>query len=491
MSGSGKMLYRKLVNLVVPDRVQFVSGESVHAYNVIPEQVLVAAFVRWPSGKPCLPVNMYLLDNSINFTGDSVVTTASKLSALVRYCSSGRADGRSCSFADLNDDDIFHIVKKLKTVIAGVPVNKTPNNNTVRAILQACFKFLFWYQDNLHFSFAKLIGEHATAPAIRVTKKTNTHNGRTYWDHRYLPIRESTDPKMPISTKMIEDIEEVVDDLYVSNTYSEPAVRRFGGDVVYFEKHRRYLTARRDFMLLLMRKTGLRPGEMILMSLADNLKSIKSSMLVLPTLKRRKLNPPLRNFPISADVVTRVGIYFEERQAWVEFCQHHARGFRESSSMFLGAEIGKAGAGVTKAGLDKDFRKLCSLAGYRDQQTCFSMFRHRFITDLVILHLKELSKGGSELSKQDYRMVLEKVRERTGHKSIRSLWSYINLALDMDGVWIPVEEAAARLDKSEKLKYDLSDLRRSLIQGSAQSLTNTEVVDLVSCRLAEIIRVNR
>lgn len=91
-------------------------------------------------------------------------------------------------------------------------------------------------------------------------------------------------------------------------------------------------------------------------------------------------------------------------------------------------------APVDKAGLAKDFRKLCNLAGYRDQQACFSMFRHRFIT--VLAHLKQWeAEKGRIVGDQDYRSILERVRVKTGHASVDSLWHYIDLAQKMGGVW--------------------------------------------------------
>ena len=84
-------------------------------------------------------------------------------------------------------------------------------------------------------------------------------------------------------------------------------------------------------------------------------------------------------------------------------------------------------------------------------------------------------------------MILEKVREKTGHKSIDSLWHYIDLAYDMEGVWSPVNQAIRRLHATEELKYDLNQLRRQLRKSESSKLASIQVIDWVTDRLSQII----
>ncbi|GAB3531420.1 site-specific integrase [Photobacterium alginatilyticum] len=485
-----QQLYRKLTEVTLPESIQYFRSGNEATYRIEQQYLPVAAFVRWPSGKPCLPVNMYLLYNGYNWTGDSVLTTASKLSELVRYCAHGRATRQPCGFGDLTDNDIGRLIEKLCTdVYMDDPSQRLRNNNTVRAIMQTILSFLVWYQDNLYLKPGRLIGSSGEGAAIGVTRKKNSHNNRYYWHHRYLPQSVSTDPKLPMGTIMIEDIEMVIEDLYEPDAYPEPARRRFGKNESLFDAYRDYITARRDFMLLMMRKTGLRPEEMVQMSLKANRHSIGESqpVLILPTLKRRQLDPPLRRFPITPKIATRVRLYLKAHQKWLQCCEERNPELAESDSLFLSTEPGNLGAAVAKSGLDKDFENLCNRAGYRNHQACFSMFRHRFITDLVLLHLKELNKGKTEVNKHDYRMVLEKVREKTGHKSIDTLWHYIDLAYDMEGVWNPVNQAIRRLQATEELKHDLNQLRRQLRNSDGSQLACSQVIDLVTERLSQII----
>lgn len=485
-----RQLVSKLTDVRMPDSIHYFNGSSEATYRTHYQTLPVAAFVRWPSNKPCMAVNTYLLDQAHRWTGDSVVTEANKLVELVRYCAHGRTDHKACDFGDLNDSDIAGLINKLctDTYIDDVS-QRVRNNNTVRAIMQACFRFLHWYQETLYVKPFPLIGHRSSGAAITVMQKVNPHSNRSYFDHRYLPPTNTQDPKLPISNTMIENIEAVVEELYDAESYPEPASRRFGRDHDLFDAYRVYITARRDFMLMMMERTGLRPGELATMSLKGNLRSTNGQRpyLELPTLKRRRLNPPPRHFYINNDLALRVRIYMRERNVWLKTCQERDPELTDHDAMLLSTEPGKHGHAIANTALEKDFEKLCLRAGDEGAQSCLSMFRHRFITLEVRLHLKELGKGKTELNKQDYRIVLEKVREKTGHKNIDSLWHYIDLAYEMDGVWEPVRRAEEQMLAADQLRHDLRNLHREWRHKNTCNMTSEQVIDLVVGRLEGII----
>lgn len=485
-----RQLVSKLTDVKLPESVQCFGGGPEATYRVHYQKLPVAAFVRWPNNKPCLAINAYLLDQAHRWTGDSVVTEANKLVELVRYCAHGRADQNPCDFGDLSDADVARLILKLCTdVYMDDASERVRNNNTVRAIMQSCFRFLHWFQETLYMKPFPLIGDRRIGAGIVTEVKKNPHSNRTFFDHRYLPPTNTQDPKLPISSRMIEDIEAVIEELHGAESYPEPAVRRFAGDGALFDAYRTYITARRDFMLSMMERTGLRPAELAGMSLKANMASTlgQQPCLVLPTLKRRRLNPPLRNFPINNDFALRVRGYARARREWLEVCQQHNPSLLDDDAMFLSAEPGKYGQAVGNTALEKDFENLCRRAGYAGSHACLSMFRHRFITLEVRLHLKELGKSKTELDKQDYRMVLEKVREKTGHKSIESLWNYIDLAYEMDGAWEPVIQAQEQMQGADQLRYELRQLQREWRHKDASDMTADQVVDLVVGRIGQII----
>lgn len=439
----------------------------------------------WPSGKPCLAINMYLLEKSRSFTGESILTLSSKLSELIRYCASGRPDCKPCGFNELTDSDIARLVTHLSSEVYLDDVNeRLRDNNTVRAILHAVFDFLVWYQENISTGRI-IIGTRSEGASIIIKRALNPNSNRFYLGHRYLPPIESKEPKLPIATSMIEKIEGVIEGLEHRDNYSEPALRRFGCNPDIVAACLRYLAARRGFMIFMMKVTGLRPGELVHMPVEENNISVRADqpVLILPTLKTRRVKSPRRRFPISVKEAMKVRVYLRLRGEWIKFLEAFGVESIDYSSMFVSVEPGRYGKGIGKGALIKDFEQLCNRAGFRDVQACFSMFRHRFITDLVSIHLKAFDDQKGILNKQDYRTLLEKVREKTGHRSVNSLWHYIDLARDMAGVWEPVDKIQDRIASADHVLYKLRNLQREIEKGFPQEMSSDQVVNHINSRL--------
>jgi hypothetical protein len=174
-----KKLYTGISNLSFPGSVQTFGGESrIHMHKINR-----TAYVKWENGKPCIPVNMYLLDNADGWTGDTALTNSSQLSFMVRYCGA-----RKKRFDALTDADVLDFVSELqKERNASNPEKRSRDDNSVRRILMTCFNFLEWYQDNLYQGTLPLIGEGASGAAITCTKKKGPRGRHFFWSHRYLP----------------------------------------------------------------------------------------------------------------------------------------------------------------------------------------------------------------------------------------------------------------------------------------------------------------
>jgi hypothetical protein len=489
-----KKLYHRLQELSVAESViEFRGGDRTRSridYTAFP----VAVQVTWPSGKPCLAVNMYLLEKCYSSTGDTVVATAAKLTELIRYCAGGRVDGRPCGFHELNDSDIAQMVRRLcSDTYIDQPSQRLRNNNTVRTIMRSVFDFLDWYQKTLLLNGRKLIGARSEGAAITVKIQQNSHTRHNYLNHRYLPPAVSTDPKLPIDPSMLEAIDAMIDSLEFRANHPEPALRRFSGDEEYINNCLSYHAARRNFMIFMMRTTGLRPEEMARMSVTANDKSVRAPQpfLILPTMKRRSLNPPLRNFPISPDQSMRVIIYLRARNRWLSYCASRNSTASQTDKIFLSVGSASPGKPVSKSALQKDFEVLCNRAGFSNQQVCFSMFRHRFITDLVHLHLLAFDGQKTVMNKQDYRTLLEKVREKTGHKSIDSLWHYIDLVRGMEGVWDPVNELIRLTQDAEQLRYNLREVHKVGRNGTFENMSLSEILDYIDEPINKFLKASK
>jgi len=156
------------------------------------------------------------------------------------------------------------------------------------------------------------------------------------------------------------------------------------------------------------------------------------------------------------------------RRIWVEACERNSNGERlESGRVFLATSPGRLGRPISSSGLEKDFAELCVEAGLTGEQVCFSMYRHRFITEHVRRLLKEFRIANSALiSNADYRAILERVRAMTGHANFDSLWHYIHLAQKDAEIWGTIELCEKLQSASAHHRARINEISRDLKNGT-------------------------
>jgi hypothetical protein len=456
-----------------------------HNRTLIHTQVIERfPFVRWPSGQPCEPVNAYLLDSAPGVTGDTLKTYAAELSPLVRYCASV-----SVGFEDLDDGHVFAFSQALQTERSpNHPTQRARNNNTVRNLLRRAIAFLQWYQAHLMLpTQTPLIGEIETAPRI-VVRHLHTHRGgrqgTDYYIHRAMPTANSREPKLPLPQLIIEDIERMIETLSDLEAQTARVKRRYAKCPERLTAQLEYVRARRRFMVWIMKRTGLRPAEMVEMPLRDSASILHTQRLIIPTKKRRRRVAPLRSFPITLRDATIVQRYLIAREKHIRQLRERDPKYQDPEALLLGVD----GEAIRKTSLEKDFDRLVKACGHTDVQACLSMFRHRFITYEVMVHLKEFmgSAGKSRqlMTDSDYRSILKRITAKTGHGSPESLWHYIDLAWEEMDVWANVDRHLERLHTADGLHQELLDLRRTL--RASPELPAVEVLDLAE-RLAAIV----
>lgn len=451
---------------VLPRMELAVSGIRHDAGTHITTQIIPSfPFVYWPSNKPCEPVNMYLLDITHGVTGDSLKTYAAQLSHLVRYCGMSNV-----AIERLTDAHLHDLSKQLQEERSHRhPLEPARNRNTVRDILSRAIQFLLWYQDTfiLHLR-TPLIGEQKVSPQIIVKRVKNGRNhgrGRRseyYYTHAAMPTPESREPKRPIARSIIEDIQRAIYRQSVLEERSERFTQRYANDRDLLRAQLEYMRARRTFMIWMMMRTGLRPSELVLMSVEDHEEILKTRTLKIPTKKRRKVTAHIRHFPILLDAATVIYRYLLSRTSYCEAIKRAGIEPNPGIAFFLTLE----GKPIKKTSLEKDFERMVALAGYKDVQACLSMFRHRFITYEVTVHLKEfIDKSGKSrqmMTDIDYESILKRVADKTGHGSVQSLWYYIDLAWEELGVWASTDKAIARIHAFDQLFADGLQLKHEL-----------------------------
>ncbi|WP_075791337.1 site-specific integrase [Massilia putida] len=247
-----------------------------------------------------------------------------------------------------------------------------------------------------------------------------------------------------------------------------------------------YIRSRRHFMIWIMKRTGLRPSEMVDVDLDQHADILQSKRIIIPTRKRRRTTAPVRSFPITLKDAAVFHRYMTARMRYVAVLNRNGLELANPNALFVGVK----GEAIKKSSLEREFSRLVHAAGFHSIRTCLSMFRHRFITYEVIVHLKEFmagsGKGRQMMTKSDNASVLKRIASKTGHGSIASLWNYIDLAWEEIDVWGGVDKAINRLHAADRLHDELLELIRELNVKKAP-LATKKVIQEVSLKLRTIL----
>lgn len=477
-------LYTVYKDVVAPHYIKPPTNNSIA--QVVHRTIPQLPIVRWESGKPCISINAWLHDKAIGSTGSSIVTYASRLSHIVRYCSQQDID-----IEMLTDNTIHAFVAYLLAEPShNNPNEKRRNNNQVREIVSLTLRFLAWYQQKYILPLEpKLIGLVEESPKITVKRKSNPHSKRMYLTHSAMPPIVSTSVKTPIPDHIIIDIENQIEQWADVEIIDEKAKRKYANRPGMLDASVEYIRARRVFTLWMMKRTGLRPEELHEIPLDKNNNVLKEKCIVIPTKKRKKQIAPLRSFRIEGVDARKFNRYLRARNQFIDFLENQNSGYRAPNQILLGRE----GEAVKKESIRKDFDRLVNGAGFSEVKTCLSMFRHRFITREIIVYFKEFmtntNKTRAMITDADYRSILKRIATKTGHGSEESLWHYIDLAWDEMGVWGNAEKGVQQLHAVDRLREDLRELQRSLKQ--SPRCTVDQVIDYVTNGLEDVINDTR
>jgi hypothetical protein len=478
-------LYRLIKNIRLPttDRFDSETGEIFLNERV---QSGYYSFV-WPNGSPCLLAEMYLCDKSKTVTvnqkdGGTLGNYARNLSHLVRFCYSKKID-----FADLKHSHIDEFIYELCQE-TDVYNQRIRNNNTVKTIVATSINLLVWVQENI--TTERLIAgvnHDDKRYQIRLKQEFYLHRIGRRTVHNVFPMnipRSTTENATPISTTNIR----LLWDTLEASRGKTGVSRKLQG---IFSKeqqsdHLEYMHRRRELQLVLLEATGLRPQELITIPCSYNVSSLRKSQLIIPTLKTRTgSNNNMRKIPIPRNLAMKVEIFIVSyRKKLIE--RLLASGVSQSEqdvddAIYLNSENGKE---VLPDAAYQDFRRLTVKSGIK-QKNCQKMFRHRFITNMVKLHFigfmdKNPLKTRHVITDSDYRTILKKVASFTGHKSVDSLWHYVDLAWEELDAFAHSYEVKELQDRMKSIFFLTNELKGDIQSVSGRQLSNVTVEKLNS-----------
>ena len=250
--------------------------------------------------------------------------------------------------------------------------------------------------------------------------------------------------------------------------------------------------ARRELQLILLEATGSRPQELIGIPCSDNLDRLMISQLFIPTLKRRDKSHRLRVVPVDRQVAMKIETFiFVHRKKLIERLRR-ANLLRPTDKpadlIYLNCESGRE---VKPDAAYQEFRRLCMRAKI-DQRSCQSMFRHRFITNMVKLHLVSFvennpHKNRHMMTESDYRTMLQKVAAFTGHKSANSLLHYIDLAWEELDAFSSIYDLKKMQDAMRGICIKINELRAEM--KSLEHSPKHKLIEEVESKLSELYEI--
>jgi len=417
----------------------------------------------WPSGEPCIPVEMYLDHRAAELTSDadrggSLRAEASAISHIVRYCAQEKI-----RFREVNDVDFSAFTDGL-VIERGTRRDgwSARGANAVSFIISVSIRFLFWYQRQFDLS-QPLVGtvDDDDARILLMRQKIRHFTGRMIEALAYpdRPQSEPPVPKSPLPDKHIKRLWEAASappTLYkrsiLPESSSAPSIR---------DLQREYLYRRRIVTLMIMEETGLRPGELCLMKCEPHINILSSRNLHIPTLKRREGPPFVRTLPCSLELASAIKQLLAARANFLKGLSIRPRALAEEHEILF---IDIRGAAMRASSLEREFSRLRARAGItKPDRACFSMYRHRFLSRRAAFYIKAFrlqncdpNIGGLPIT--DDTMILGRLVELTGRKTLASLRPYIDLGWKELDVFSSIDSAIASDDAIRSAIHRLDQL---------------------------------
>ena len=438
--------------------------------------------VRWPNGRPCHLINMWL--THICATTNATVTAktyAAQISSFVRYCYRNQV-----SITEFTEHNFVAMKEFLvqETIVTPTGVRLARNNNQTIQIQKRTLDFLHWITDNHpEVSIFKLVGVKDTGANITVEVIFSKWNGRSYLYHPEIvsPVPYNDD-KVPIDEETIQKLQnEIIRKHDVEHLPARSKLKSIK-DIDLFTATNIYLYERRMCLIRTMKLMGLRPEELHELPLELNNNITRTKQITAPTRKRG--DPSLvRRFKIDFPSARRFNQYLEARQEYIDFLQSKGIYCLQPNNFFIG-ENGKA---LKKSSITKEFDRLCEGAGLTSSRVCLSMFRHRFVTREINIRLEarfaknpHLKNGWTPELRDS---VCLEVAELTGHADPDSLYNYFYAEYKAITSVSSYSEKLRIRDELESSKEDLVDLEH---QSKLRQINMTSELQSIRAHINEL-----
>lgn len=370
-------------------------------------------YITWPDGNPCHIANLYLLELSRKHPqisadgrrhdskGGTIGQYASYISQLIRRCWILKTDPFQIT-DKFFEDFIIGLIEEMRT---DNPMRRKKLDTTILNIGRVCLDFLDWV-GRFHGdpNFVSPSGTIAISISETVRSFNNQNTVTQQREHHSFPLAHREHTRSPIPDHNIKKMEDAI----FNSTRSE------------------FYNARDLAIITLLQHTGARRVEIA----SITLRSIREAMLMeypmlkLVTVKRGEVY--IREVPINTIAFNEVRKYISERAKL-------ASEFPGSKNDFLLISE-TTGHPLAVETIGSCVSKIRVAAGI-EEQACAHMFRHAFISNLFTLLIerhKFESKDDFEAALINDEVFLKKVQEWTGHKSLRSLRTYLTKVFNYD-----------------------------------------------------------
>jgi hypothetical protein len=459
-----KQLYKVLKNIPIPDLSYY---DELTAEIIGTRTDKVHFKFLQPSGYPFLPAEIYLNLELRRITQDSVKNKGGHITHLVRLLHESNLKNNLSGKPLLQIEKLttIKIEQYTKGLLHGYAADghKIRNQNTVITILKTWVSFLEWYQRDILLQ-DNFIGVDTEEKKHRIKLVEKTHKDKRGINHTYKSfdiklLSETTPAKPSMSQQTIKSLWDAHQTLKSEQKKKVSKRLKWKFTEVQHKEHFDFITARRDLILRILEALGARPYEIIHIPRVINEKNILNDKLFIFTAKKGND----RTVPIDKALSIKLELFLTSHIPKLEIRLKKAGLISKNAvlddCLLLNATSGKVITSGTCYQLFRDIRIKTGI----ENKACARMFRRRFITNMVKLHLSSFLtdnsiKGKYNCNLDDYLGILKKVTELTGHKKPESLLEYIELAWDELDVFSAANEAKVINERLISLKHEMSDL---------------------------------